>query len=76
VAVVPPAWGGAAGGALQTGQRIGSSIGAAVLVTVFNLGVGGTPDTAFRAALLTGVVFLLAALVMAVRAARQSPDPA
>ena len=28
---------GAAGGALQTGQRIGSSLGAALLVTVYEL---------------------------------------
>ena len=36
--------GGAAGGALQTGQRIGASIGAAVLVTVYQL-AGTAPPT-------------------------------
>ncbi len=41
--------GGAAGGALQTGQRIGSSIGAALLITVYEVAVGPTsPDTALR----------------------------
>ena len=73
LAEVPPTMGGAAGGALQTGQRIGASIGAAVLVTVYNLAGTSSPDTGFRAALLTGLVFLLAALVMAVRALR-TPD--
>ena len=37
LAEVPPAMGGAAGAALQTGQRIGSSLGAALLVTVYEL---------------------------------------
>ena len=35
LAEVPPRMGGAAGGALQTGQRIGSAIGAALLMTVY-----------------------------------------
>jgi hypothetical protein len=44
-----------------------------VLVTVFNL--SGSPESGFRAALLTGGVFLVAALVMSVRAALQArPD--
>ena len=37
LAAVPPRMGGAAGGALQTGQRIGSAIGAAVLAAAFRL---------------------------------------
>jgi len=40
LAAVPPEMGGAAGAALQTGQRIGSSIGAAVLVTVYGAAAG------------------------------------
>ncbi|GAA1128026.1 MFS transporter [Nocardioides aquiterrae] len=67
---VPPRMGGAAGGALQTGQRIGASIGAALSMTVYQLtlsAVGG--GAALRAALLTGMVLLTAALVVAVRAA-------
>jgi EmrB/QacA subfamily drug resistance transporter len=72
LAEVPPRMGGAAGGALQTGQRIGASIGAAVLVTVYQVSAPDSPDTAFRAAVLTGAVFLVAALAVAVRAMRQS----
>lgn len=76
LAEVPPRMGGAAGGALQTGQRIGASIGAAVLVTVYQVtagpGAGGTSSdgTALRTALLTAVVLLSAALLMAIRALR------
>ena len=41
LAEVPPRMGGAAGGALQTGQRIGSALGAALLMTVYQaVGVG------------------------------------
>lgn len=72
LAEVPPRMGGAAGGALQTGQRIGSSIGAAVLVTVYQVTVDrASHDTGLRASLLTGAVLVLAALVMAVRALRR-----
>lgn len=71
LAEVPPRMGGAAGGALQTGQRIGASIGAAVLVTVYQVAVGPTSaDEAVRVALLTGAVLVVAALAMAVRALR------
>ncbi|MCW2790966.1 MAG: major facilitator superfamily 1 [Nocardioides sp.] len=77
LAEVPPRMGGAAGGALQTGQRIGASIGAALLVTVYQLGVGrGSHDDALRVALLTGAAIILVALAMAVRAARQAGAPA
>ncbi|WP_343061557.1 MFS transporter [Nocardioides luti] len=73
LAEVPPRMGGAAGGALQTGQRIGSSIGAAVLVTVYQVSVGTTSDgAALRIALLTGAAIIVAALAMAVRAWRQA----
>lgn len=71
LAEVPPRMGGAAGGALQTGQRIGASIGAAVLVTVYQVTMGtSTDETALRAALLTAVALLSAALLMAIRALR------
>lgn len=56
---VPPSMGGAAGGAVQTGQRIGSALGAAVLVTVFQL-------AGLRAALLTSIAVLACALAVAV----------
>ena len=42
LAEVPPYMGGAAGGALQTGQRIGASIGAALLMTVYQVTEGST----------------------------------
>jgi len=73
LAEVPPKMGGAAGGALQTGQRIGASIGAALLVTVYQLTIGPTTDdTAAMVALLTGAALLLVALAMAVQAMRQA----
>jgi EmrB/QacA subfamily drug resistance transporter len=72
LAEVPPRMGGAAGGALQTGQRIGASIGAAVLVTVYQVTVGpASDDTAVRVALLTGAALVSVALLMAIRALRQ-----
>jgi EmrB/QacA subfamily drug resistance transporter len=75
LAEVPPRMGGAAGGALQTGQRIGASIGAALLVTVYQLSADrASTDAALRAALLTGAGLVLVALAMALRALRQ-PDP-
>ena len=66
---VPPRMGGAAGGALQTGQRIGASIGAALLVTAY--GLGSDPDSSLRLALATGLVLLGLALAMAVRVLRR-----
>ena len=72
LAEVPPAMGGAAGGALQTGQRIGASIGAALLVTVYQVLLGpGDDGDALRWALLAGAALVLLALVVAVRAARR-----
>ncbi|VXC31119.1 MFS transporter [Nocardioides sp. AX2bis] len=71
LADVPPRMGGAAGGALQTGQRIGASIGAALLVTAYQLTAARSdPDTAFRVSLAVGAVLLGLALAMAVRAVR------
>ncbi|HEU5036778.1 MAG TPA: MFS transporter [Nocardioides sp.] len=70
---VPPRMGGAAGGALQTGQRIGASIGAALSMTVYQLVLHAQDGaTGLRAALLTGMVLLVAALAMAVLALRAS----
>jgi MFS family permease len=68
---VPPRMGGAAGGALQTGQRMGASIGAALAMTVYQLTTAAHGGGAgLRAALLTGLVLLAGSLVMAVRALR------
>ncbi|GAA5143066.1 MFS transporter [Nocardioides marinquilinus] len=75
LADVPPRMGGAAGAAVQTGQRIGSAIGAALLVAVYQLGTG---DAALRAALLTGLgvlaLALVAALVVGASGAPHSDD--
>lgn len=66
LAEVPPAMGGAAGAALQTGQRIGSSLGAALLITVYELSKGPlSTDGALRASLFTSLLVLSAALAMA-----------
>ncbi|MBV9162710.1 MAG: MFS transporter [Pseudonocardiales bacterium] len=65
---VPPRMGGAAAGALQTGQRIGSAIGTAMLAAVF-YGVGarsGHYQRAIAAALLLGTGFVCLALLVAV----------
>ncbi|MGH3362263.1 MAG: MFS transporter [Nocardioides sp.] len=66
LAEVPPAMGGAAGGALQTGARIGSAIGAALLMTSYHL-VDGSPFRALQVALFTALVVLSVAMVVAIR---------
>jgi EmrB/QacA subfamily drug resistance transporter len=66
---VPVRMAGAAGGALQTGQRVGSSVGTALLAGVYYtvLGLpGATAGSAIFVALLCAVVFVLIALVIAV----------
>jgi EmrB/QacA subfamily drug resistance transporter len=76
---VPPRMGGAAAGALQTGQRIGSAIGTAALAAVF-YGVvsqgGGRYQNAIAAALLTATVFVCLALLVAVLELRAHPRAA
>ena len=71
---VPPRMGGAAGAALQTGARIGTAIGAALLMTLYQLGVSSfdDPSRALRLALAGALVLLSLALAMAVRALRTS----
>jgi EmrB/QacA subfamily drug resistance transporter len=74
LASVPPRMGGAAGGALQTGQRIGSAIGAAVLAAAFRLVAsshGAAP--AVSVAFAVAVAFSAVALLMAVRELRIRP---
>ena len=69
---VPPQMGGAAGGGLQTANRIGASVGAALIMTAYELARGPVPaGQALRVALLVVLIFLAAALLMAVRALRQ-----
>jgi MFS family permease len=68
LADVPPRMGGAAGGALQTGQRIGSALGAALLMTAYQVTLSRTGDTgpALMVALGTALAIMAAALVLAV----------
>jgi EmrB/QacA subfamily drug resistance transporter len=66
---VPPEMGGAAAGALQTGQRIGSAIGTATLAAVFYGVLAHRGEhhyhTAIAAALLTATAFVCLALLIA-----------
>ncbi|MBB2913635.1 MFS family permease [Streptosporangium becharense] len=65
---VPVAMAGAAGGVLQTGQRVGAAVGIAAIGSVFFAGVAsshGDHATAFRHALLVTIAFVLAALAVA-----------
>jgi len=79
---VPVAEAGSAGAVLQTGQRIGTAVGIAVVGAVFFAELatnGGSWGLAFRTALLVTLGFVLIALAAAVRdvlAARRHPDPA
>ena len=75
---VPVRMAGAAGGALQTGQRIGSAVGTAVLAAVFYGVSAGRDDyrPAIAAAMLTAAAFVLVSLVIAIleqRARRRWP---
>lgn len=71
LAEVPPRMGGAGGGALQTGQRIGSALGAALLMTVYQASLSFTsPGVAARLAMVTALVVLSVALAAAVRSWR------
>jgi EmrB/QacA subfamily drug resistance transporter len=66
---VPVSMAGAAGGALQTAQRIGSAVGTAVLATVFYAVLrerGHDYPAAVSSALLCAAGFTLLALVLAV----------
>jgi EmrB/QacA subfamily drug resistance transporter len=69
LACVPTSLAGSAGGALQTGQRIGTAIGTAVLATVFRSTVTrtrGDYPIAASTAVFCAIVFVVAALVVAV----------
>ena len=76
LADVPPRMGGAAGGALQTGQRIGSALGAAVMMTAYQVTIARTDDTGTGLLVALGVALVLigAALVLAVRDLRLDAD--
>ncbi|MFG2881725.1 MFS transporter [Streptomyces sp. NPDC048297] len=77
--LVPVRRAGAAGGVLQTGQRIGSAAGLAVVGAVYfaHLANHGSPATAVQLALLTAVAGILVSLAFAVtdlRSRRTQPD--
>jgi EmrB/QacA subfamily drug resistance transporter len=63
---VPPAQGGAAGGVLQTGQRIGSAAGIAAVGSLFYAQLSGGFAPAVRHGFLIIIAFILLALVIAV----------
>ncbi|MDT4979847.1 MAG: hypothetical protein QOG07_1726, partial [Pseudonocardiales bacterium] len=66
---VPVRMAGAAGGALQTAQRIGSAVGTAVLATIFYqvlIGTGRDYSVAVSDALLVASGIMLLALLMAI----------
>lgn len=73
---VPTRMAGAAGGALQTGQRLGTAVGVAVLATVFHTVViesGENYPVALSLALLCAVGLTAVALALAVLDARRYP---
>ncbi|MFF7353739.1 MULTISPECIES: MFS transporter [Streptomyces] len=81
LSLVPVRRAGAAGGVLQTGQRIGSAAGVAVVGSVFfaHLANHGDPVAALQYGLLTCVGIILLALCLAVadlreRQARPQPE--
>jgi EmrB/QacA subfamily drug resistance transporter len=75
--------GSTAGGLLQTAQRIGNAVGAAVITAVFYAAVSGAASggsgrqadygQAYALSLLVSVVFAAAALVLAIRDVRRRP---
>jgi EmrB/QacA subfamily drug resistance transporter len=69
LADVPPWMGGAAGAALQTGQRIGSSVGTALGVAAYQLTLNQTGSVALglRVSLGAALVAMLGAFTLAVR---------
>ena len=69
---VPNSVAGVAGGALQTGQRIGTAIGTAVLATVFYGAAAGGFPTALSTTLCCAIGFMLVAIVIAVYELRRT----
>jgi EmrB/QacA subfamily drug resistance transporter len=77
--------GSTAGGVLQTAQRFGNAIGAAIITAVFYASVTGAAGSgtgreadygqAYAVSLVVSVVFAAAALVVAVRDVRRRPAP-
>jgi EmrB/QacA subfamily drug resistance transporter len=68
LACVPSSMSGVGSGVLQTGQRLGSAVGTALLAAVFHAGItaSGKPATGFAIAMLAAVVVILIALAIGV----------
>ncbi|TCO53094.1 MFS transporter [Actinocrispum wychmicini] len=65
---VPTRMAGAAGGALQTGQRVGTAVGAALLVAAFHSGAdSGDYQAGLAIAMGAAVVIISIALALAIR---------
>jgi EmrB/QacA subfamily drug resistance transporter len=65
---VPNQMAGAAGGALQTGQRVGTALGAALLVAAYHVGAdSGNPQVGNTVAIGVAVVIMGIALGLAIR---------
>ncbi|MEW9554022.1 MFS transporter [Nonomuraea sp. NPDC050783] len=75
---VPPAGGGSAAGVLQTGQRLGSSVGIAAAGSTFFGSLAEGWPTAFRHGLLVVISFVVVALLAAaydlIRTYRTTPQ--
>ncbi len=63
---VPPRMGGAAGGALQTGQRIGSALGTALVMSVYQVTTSATGSAATGLRVGVGAALLVIGLALAV----------
>jgi EmrB/QacA subfamily drug resistance transporter len=77
LAEVDAAGGSTAGGTLQTSQRIGNALGAAVITAVFYANTGTTPGSyghAYGLALAVSVCFALGALALSLRGLRHSRE--
>ncbi len=76
LADVPTRMGGAAGGAVQTGQRIGASIGAAVVMTTYQVALSASDEAgvALRWALGLSLAVLATAFGAAVWSWRHDPE--
>jgi EmrB/QacA subfamily drug resistance transporter len=76
LADVPTRMGGAAGGAVQTGQRIGASIGAAVVMTTYQVALSSYDDAgiALRWAFGCSLVVLGTALAASVWSWHHDPE--
>jgi len=68
LACVPTSMSGVASGVLQTGQRIGSAVGTALLAAVFHAvaTASAAPATGFAVAMIAAVAMIMIALVLAI----------